>query len=332
MTCSNIKLSIIIPLYNVENYIERCLSSIFIQNDVQDYIEVIIVDDGSPDESYNVAAKLIINHSNSKIISQVNKGLGGARNTGFKKSSGKYVWFVDSDDEIARCSIKNIITHLELKSDIFIYDYELVNKEANKVNLYHSVIINENGYEITKKFLAILAWIQIYNREFLIKNGIEYREHFFHEDVDFSMKTMFLAQKVSYFDTVIYRYHVDNDQSIMKNIGIENVKDLLKLRETKEALVLKYNLTKDDIACIDSHLNTSFVGILADASFMMDKDKSLYLKLIHDNISYILKQINTSSKFRFKIYGYLFCLNSMYVYIIWNKLEFVIKRIVKKWF
>ena len=94
----NIKFSIIVPVYNVERYVERCIDSIVAQT--YPAYEIICVNDGSTDGSLEVLQRLADGHPSIKIIDQANKGLGGARNSGVAQATGDYIWFIDSDDWI----------------------------------------------------------------------------------------------------------------------------------------------------------------------------------------------------------------------------------------
>ena len=104
-----IQLSIIIPMYNVEKYIHKCIHSVVQNNLKRDDFEIIIVDDESPDNSLSIATEIAKEFDNITIISQKNKGLGGARNTGIQNAKGKYVLFLDSDDFYTPNSLETIL-------------------------------------------------------------------------------------------------------------------------------------------------------------------------------------------------------------------------------
>ena len=108
-------LSIIVPVYNVEKYLSKCLDSLLAQDiPISDY-EIIIVNDGSTDSSLVIAESYSQTNSNIRVISQLNKGLGGARNTGIRSSEGKYLFFVDSDDTIQKNTLKPLLECMESK-------------------------------------------------------------------------------------------------------------------------------------------------------------------------------------------------------------------------
>ena len=107
---SSYKLSLIIPMYNVELYIEKCLNSCINQDLSADEYEIIIVNDGSKDNSLSIAESIAQKHNNVRIITQTNGGLSSARNTGLINSRGEYIWFIDSDDWIEPNVLKELYT------------------------------------------------------------------------------------------------------------------------------------------------------------------------------------------------------------------------------
>ena len=106
---NKIILSIIIPFYNVEEYFERCLNSIFSQNVLSEHFEVVAINDGSTDRSLEIAQQIATQQSNLIVVSQENKGQSAARNYGVRLAHGKYIWYVDSDDWIDQDFIKNLL-------------------------------------------------------------------------------------------------------------------------------------------------------------------------------------------------------------------------------
>ena len=124
-----IYLSIIIPVYNRENYIMKCINSIQMINSKQ--IEIIIIDDGSQDRSLEICQQLMKNDSRIKLVSQQNAGVSSARNLGLKNASGKYIMFVDSDDMVLSETI-NYFLSMDTESDIYLFDYYMIDSICNK--------------------------------------------------------------------------------------------------------------------------------------------------------------------------------------------------------
>jgi len=134
------KLSIIVPMYNVASYIETCIDSIYKQNIPLHDFEVILIDDESPDNSLEIAKALVRTKDNVKIISQKNKGLGGARNTGIENASGVYILFLDADDYYIDNTINHLIVLAEKYTlDILEFGAEGINRKGE---ITYSLAIN----------------------------------------------------------------------------------------------------------------------------------------------------------------------------------------------
>ncbi|HEF8786834.1 TPA: glycosyltransferase family 2 protein, partial [Providencia alcalifaciens] len=139
---SNPEISVIIPVYNVENYIEKCITSVKLQSFTD--FECIIIDDGSPDNSIDIAKNLIHDDTRFLIYSKKNAGLGPARNTGLDYANGKYIVFIDSDDYIEKDYLLDLITKIKLEdADICTCDVKLVDGNGNKIK---EVKNNPNEY------------------------------------------------------------------------------------------------------------------------------------------------------------------------------------------
>lgn len=126
------RLSIIIPIYNVEKYIERCINSIFEQNLASEDYEVLLIDDETPDQSGEIAKKIAESRDNYHYIFQKNKGLGGARNTGILHAKGNYILFLDSDDWLDRNSIRELLNEVHQRDlDILIFNMKNVSSNGD---------------------------------------------------------------------------------------------------------------------------------------------------------------------------------------------------------
>lgn len=259
-----IKLSIVIPVYNVKQYIIRCLESILPQVR-NESVEIIIVDDESPDNSIELVNNYVKNYMDIQlsIIHQKNLGLGGARNTGIIKATGEYVWFVDSDDEIEKDCLNHIMKTLEFNNDIIIYDYYQIKSEGLVpcIRYYKSFNLNK-GEDLIKKFVLSQAWCSIYRRDFLLANKIFFREHFLHEDGEFNMRAVVFSEKILYAHFFIYRYYTNNPNSIMHTIKLKNQTDLLTYWDTAEYLIKDNKLTKGQLDVIKVYTIRSYKLLL----------------------------------------------------------------------
>lgn len=229
-------ISIIIPIFNVEQYIVECLESILSQT-FCDY-EIICIDDASTDMSYEILQKYIGENNTIKLLKNTqNRGLSYTRNRGLKEAKGKYIMFVDSDDMLQENSLEKIKALLEQYStvDIIYYDMEIRN-EGKWAKEQPSKIVTEifekNGEICTgqelfvclqkKNLLIVEACRQIIKREFLDEEEITFYEGIYHEDNIFSFYCALNANKVVYVQEPFYIYR-RRDSSIMSTMNLKRV-------------------------------------------------------------------------------------------------------------
>jgi glycosyltransferase involved in cell wall biosynthesis len=207
----NIIISIIIPTYNVEDYLERCLDSILNQN-ISDDIELICINDGSTDNSLLILENYKRDYPFITLINQTNIGLGATRNKGMKMATGKYLMFVDSDDWLELDCFSSLIAYAkDLDSDFIEFESLVRNKEGelvknhNTFNQEYTDYALENYLQKTNNLL-ITAWSKLWNREFIIKNHIYFEENTRWEDIEFSHAAFNLVQRVSNRKVKVYNY------------------------------------------------------------------------------------------------------------------------------
>ena len=217
-----IRLSIIIPFYNVEQYIAQCLDSVYRQDIPEEEYEVICVDDCSPDNSIAIVEEYAKKHDNLVIVrNQYNRKLGGARNAGMEVAKGEYIWFIDSDDFIEENCFKKLLSIAE-NEDLEILHFNYAE--------YPNVILPERRPDDTdvmtgtdmffdSQFIwyhdLITAWRKLYKREFLIDNNIQFAEHIMFEDNDYAIIAFAKAKRVKHISTSMY-YYRNNPESITR--------------------------------------------------------------------------------------------------------------------
>lgn len=205
------KLSIIIPIYNTEKYIEKCLNSILKQGYID--IEIICVDDGSDDNSIKILEKY---NDKIKIIKQKNLGSGVARNLALSGAAGEYVLFIDSDDWLIANSISEFIKTInKTQAEVIIFGALTYSKNKlrkgsysfNKIpKKYHNKIFNKYDFKNDIFKFPSTAWTKLYKRDFLIKNNIKFQEIFVGQDQIFFIKTMLKADSIYVLDKNLYCY------------------------------------------------------------------------------------------------------------------------------
>lgn len=187
--------SIIIPVYNVQEYIARCLESCTAQqmkNSKHKY-EVICVDDGSTDSSLEIIKAYALKYGLITVISKSNNGVSSARNCGMSVAKGKYIWFVDSDDWIAEGSVGAIGDALAKQSeypDCVLFSFRQVTEYENKtIDIINDVKLVEGGYGTSKKSYSGSVWCRWFSKKMISDNGF-----LFDEDMRYSEDTLFLSR------------------------------------------------------------------------------------------------------------------------------------------
>lgn len=211
------KLSIIVPVYNVEKYLEKCLSSILTSNINQENIEIIIVNDGSTDGSLEIASKFEKEYENIKLYTQVNGGLSSARNTGLSYCTGSFVWFVDSDDEVVSIDLLYDFLCKNSKLDFVGVKLKEIDSKGNFIriscnqpDLVHNVLMSGRD-AILNKYNPSSACALIMRRDFLMNNHLQFKIGITHEDVEFTYRSMSKAKHVIFTNFCPYIYYRRGD-------------------------------------------------------------------------------------------------------------------------
>lgn len=252
------ELSIIVPVYNVEQYIYACLESIYHQGINEDIFEVIIVNDGTKDRSMEVIQDIINAHSNITIINQENLSLSVARNNGIAAAKGEYILMPDSDDLLIENSLKPLLEKaLESKADLVVADFlEMTDEEIN--NLKN---IPQKEFRVKEKigkqlFLEDLnprqcyVWRTLYRRAFITENKLTFVPGIRYQDVPFSHECCLKANKclrISWLLNIYRRGHESATYSFNKQkakdlcIAIASTWKLRHLEDLSPAIQRKLN-------------------------------------------------------------------------------------------
>lgn len=292
------KISIIIPIYKVENYIEDCILSVMSQT-YAGALDCILVDDCTPDNSMNIVQRLIDHYEGNiqfKIVHhKENKGLSAARNTGLEYAEGEYVYFLDSDDELYPTCIQDLTNPLnEKKYDFVIGDYSKKgdnNIKTPKLLLETGEISgNENiisSYENSMWYM--MAWNKLCQLKFIKDNNLYFKESIIHEDDLWSFQLACLAKSMYVVKKATYIYRL-RPSSIMSSINIENgIIAYINVVKLMNEFLEKNNITNLHSQNI---INNYKLIILNDSM----KNRELYKKIysefrgLNGNISFCLKK------------------------------------------
>ena len=283
----SVKISVVSPVYNVENYLEKCLDSLL--NQTFDDFEIICVNDGSTDSSLDILESYAKKDSRFKIITQENRGLSGARNTGIKEVTGEYTLFVDSDDWLEVNALEELSKQVDkTSSDITMFKFRFYNEDLDNFSQSSFTNLDVIPENLDDEFnygdvLDILFKIshapfnKLYKTEFL-NNSIEFPEGVIYEDLYFFYTVFFNAEKCSVLRKIIYNYMIREDS--ISTTGDEKSYHILKvLNHVQDNLISKniYDNVKDDFLMFII-VNLKYVYLRIKTEF-----KESYFNLIKRN-------------------------------------------------
>lgn len=200
--------SIVVPVYNVRDYLEKCVKSVLAQT--YEKWEMILVDDGSTDGCREMCDALSAQDMRIRVIHKENGGLSDARNTGAKQAEGKYLLFLDSDDTIAPDMLAETVSAAETyQSDIVLFDYKRVEESGGEeictMSLQEDCVMNLRTHpEILLETPS--AWIRLFGREFYVNSGLEFPKGYKYEDLGTTPKLALLAERIVYVKKPLYHY------------------------------------------------------------------------------------------------------------------------------
>lgn len=258
------KVSIIVPVYNVEKYIRKCLESLV--NQTLKDIEVIVVNDGSPDNSQSIIDEYVKKYPHIiKSYIKENGGQGSARNYGYQKATGEYIGFVDSDDYVSLDMYEKLYNKaISNKSDIVICKYTVID-ENNNIKEHQYQFNKINNDKIDYLFNNTGVCNKIYKRNLL--KSFEFRSKVWYEDIDFIIKVLLKSKKISSIEDELY-YYLLREGSTMNNNNIKKNLDIL--------------------AAFDSILNY----ILENKEYQKYSDEIEFIAIYHIYITAITRIIN----------------------------------------
>ncbi len=281
-------LSVIIPVYNVKDYLEKCVASVMDEN-VSDY-EIVLVDDGSTDgESGALCDAIAEKHPELiRVIHQENMGLGGARNTGIKESKGEYLFFVDSDDTVVSGTLSVITKKIEeTQPDILAFNLYTDDGEGHREPVDSNYVQRSEAFTLEEcpEYLFSLpnAWSRVWKKTLYTDNCIYYPHRAWYEDIRTTSKLFAVAESIVTIENRLYLY-LQRSGSIMHSAKLERNREIIDAFEDllewykKHGLFEKY---KDILCrlCIDHVYLAASVRVLrADAKHPLLGDFSEYVK------------------------------------------------------
>lgn len=271
------KLSIVIPAYNVEQYIGRCLDSIFNQQIEKDVLEVIVVNDGSKDGTEETIKQYAAKHPNLIYISQENQGQSVARNTGLNRTTGDLIWYVDSDDATTENSIQTIFSYFEKypKADFLTFDrihYNMVNgtksyckswggRKSSK-DTYEKPL---NGFKANEVLVASVPWFHVFKKDFLIQNELFFTPKLLNEDDELRMRLFFFAKEVRYIPFAHYVYSAMRPGSLTTvnhTFTMKSAESNIKTIEIWKKFELENAKTKEQKQYVNTFIKSKYMSLV----------------------------------------------------------------------
>lgn len=287
-----IKVSVIIPVYNVEKFLRDCIESVI--NQTLSDIEIICINDGSPDNSIDILNEYASIDPRITVISQENRGVSVARNRGMRLAKGKYLYFIDSDDKLLDPDALEVLyTKAEEKNtDILIatsvYYSQLTGKyERRPVHTQVDKLAEEFGdrvfnYHDLDKYLfyiPVTIWDKLYRRSFLIDNNIFFIEGLIFEDNPFLFETMLKAQRVCVLNRPIYQYNIEIPKTL-SNADDLRLLDMIQINDMLIDMFKEHGAyRKYEKELIQRKISMAYKRILS----IQDEYKEIIFQKVHES-------------------------------------------------
>ena len=304
------KVSVIVPIYNVEKYLEKCIDSIISQT--YSNIEIILINDGSTDNSESICKKYENTDRRIRYYKKENGGLSSARNYGIERAEGDYFLFIDSDDYIDNSMVKTLLTYaIKHNADIVECNYyEVINEE------FHVFKQMKNKVYSSKEAIASLicntgitptAWNKLYSKKLFCK--LRYAEGIYHEDEEIIIKLLSNSKKVVEIGKPLYFYIKREGSIINSKFNIKHL-DAIKIMEDRIELLKKIKIDPSTINLAQARLSNIYNEMYAKLSASNDKylkeKKYELMKKRKNQIKLVIKSpITLNKKIRAMIF-YLF--------------------------
>lgn len=268
-----IKFSFIIPVYNVEKYVGRCIESVL--NQSYKDLEIILINDGSTDNSgiicdqyANIDSRIVVFHSE-------NKGLSEARNKGIELARGEYIIFLDSDDYWKLDKLNDIAKICDNDNlDIVVYNYEMYDKSKDKIIKEKAIDFKNqlgqilNGEEYLEKILnknpmyGWYAWFYVIRKDLLINSNLFFKTGIKYEDIDLMYKIILQAERINVIDEVVLRYIVGRVGAITHDVKYYTEKDRLKVIKDNIMHIENLNINKELKRKLTNNISCSYYSSL----------------------------------------------------------------------
>lgn len=271
------RFSVVIPIYNAAGTIVRCVESVIASGLPEGDYEIILVNDGSTDDSGKVCDSFARRYPFIRVVNQDNKGVSAARNNGVALATGEYVCFCDSDDYLASDGLRDVIRHCGEGIDMVRYYCDFVFQDDRKPKTpvdrkEGKVTFQGTGKEYLRRFgIETFCWNYLYRREFLLSNGLFFTTGIIAEDIDFMFRVMMADPMIISLDAHVYQYSIrpnsistDKSQGQSRRFATDLAGSLIKI----ESILKDYRISDPSLyfSCrksIETRLITLFSRTLS---------------------------------------------------------------------
>ena len=284
-------LSIVVPVYNVEQYLPKCLESLLDQDLSKDEYEIVLVDDGSTDGGGAICDEFALKEENVKVVHQKNQGLSVARNVGTQVAEGKYIQYVDSDDYLHPDVLKGLVSLMEEHGlDVLRYGFRRVSERGSvpekgnaPFRLKDTRIWDGKDFLLKELWFSCYAWQFIIRRELLEVHHLQFKPGIIFEDTEWTPRMLSVSRRVASTDAVVY-YYLIRKGSITNSAVEKRIKGQLFLIDE----LRNQASTMEDPRWHQGMISHMVVTIVSTISKSLYPQRNVYLKELKDRSVYPL--------------------------------------------
>lgn len=313
-------ISIIIPVYNVSKYIDRCLNSLLNQGD-NDF-EIIVIDDGSTDSSFQKVLNYKEKFSNMKLFQKCNQGVSVARNFGITQASNDYLFFIDGDDWIEEDAIENLKLNLNTSTDVILFGYNSISSGKIKSKVFNKQkYLLKNQKAVRSQFQSIFSensfyapWNKVYKASFIKKNGISFPNGVaVGEDEIFNINVFKKVSSLRVINRSLYNYVVDRAGSASLNYDSRRLDSQISTHYVLDEMFSKW---KGDFRSFLNRDNLTIALTHGTSTFETSKNLREFISNLGNKYFELIGQIDNGSFSRRDRELFFLCKHPVLLYVI----------------
>lgn len=315
-------ISVIVPIYNAEKYLANCIESILAQSYKQ--FELLLINDGSKDASEDICKKYAQKDNRIRIISKENSGVADTRNLGIDKAIGKYVTFIDADDYVEERAFEKAVNKItQENASICGYHFNYVKGDSVSARIesrFKTTILNgatrrelvNNLYSMNENGIMPAVWRYLFEREFLLKNGIKFPNNKIGEDLIFVLEAFRVADKLVVLDDALYNYRV-NEKSVMRTVNLQMIYDRFEYIRNSIYTLSKFEFDEEFLSRIIKRIRVRGVLYCTSTIFHSPislKEKKDFMKTTREQIKVDFSALKECKSIKHKIIVMLYYLKA----------------------